>query len=94
MPFILECLDKPGQLELRLKNRPDHLAYVERHLAHVVVAGPIMAEDGQTPVGSLLILDLPDRRAVEAFAAEDPYAKAGLFETVTIRPWRRVFPKD
>jgi hypothetical protein len=93
MPYILECLDKPGSLELRLANRPAHLDYVERHVQHVVVAGPIMAADETTPIGSLLILNLPDRASVEAFAAEDPYAKAGLFGSVTIRPWRLVFPK-
>ena len=45
------------------------------------------------PPDLLLILDLPDRAAADAFAAGDPYAKAGLFESVTIHPWRKVFPK-
>jgi len=93
MPYILECLDKPGHLDLRLKVRPDHLAYLEDRIAQVIVAGPILAEDGTTPVGSLLIVDAPDRAAAEAFAAADPYVKAGLFGQVSIRPWRKVFPQ-
>lgn len=92
MAFILECLDRPDSLPLRLANRPAHLAYIEAHLDLVIVAGPILADDGTTPVGSLLILADDSRDAVEAFAAADPYAKAGLFATVTIRPWRKVFP--
>ena len=44
-------------------------------------------------IGSLLILDLADRKAAEEFAADDPYGKAGLFESVTIHPWRKVLPK-
>ena len=44
-------------------------------------------------VGSLLILDLADQAAADAFAAGDPYARAGLFESVTIHPWRKVLPK-
>ena len=92
MAFILECLDRPDSLPLRLANRPAHLAYIEAHLDRVIVAGPILADDGTTPIGSLLILADDSRDAVEAFAAADPYAKAGLFATVTIRPWRKVFP--
>lgn len=92
MAFILECLDKPGSLGVRQATRPDHLAYVEANIARVVVAGPIFADDGTTPIGSLLILDMDSRAEVEAFAAADPYTKAGLFDTVTIRPWRKVFP--
>ena len=42
------------------------------------------------PAGSLVVLDVPDRAAAEAWAAADPYAKAGLFAAVTIRPWNRV----
>jgi hypothetical protein len=39
-------------------------------------------------VGSLLIMDFADRAAAEAFAADDPYRKAGVFEGVDILPWR------
>lgn len=92
MAFILECLDKPGSLDLRMANRPAHLGYIEGQIDKVVVAGPIFAEDGKTPIGSLLIMDFDTKAEAEAFAAEDPYAKAGLFGSVTIRPWRKVFP--
>lgn len=44
-------------------------------------------------IGSLLVLDFPDRKAAEVFAANDPYAKAGLFQSVTITPFRKVFPQ-
>ncbi|WP_119679305.1 YciI family protein [Indioceanicola profundi] len=92
MAFIIECLDKPGSLDIRLSTRPAHLAYIEARIDKVVVAGPIFAEDGSTPIGSLLIMNFDSKADAEAFAAEDPYAKAGLFASVTIRPWRKVFP--
>ncbi len=41
---------------------------------------------------SLLIMEFDDRGQVQAFAEGDPYAKAGLFESVTIRPFRKVLP--
>lgn len=44
-------------------------------------------------VGSLLVMEFADRKVAEGFAANDPYAKAGLFRSVTITPFRKVFPQ-
>ena len=41
--------------------------------------------------GSLLVVDFPSLADANAFAANDPYAKAGLFESVIIKPWKIVF---
>jgi hypothetical protein len=91
MHFILECIDKPDSLDLRMVTRPPHLEYLTGLSDKITIAGPILGEDGK-PVGSLLILDVADRAEAEAFAAGDPYAKAGLFASVTIRPFRKVLP--
>lgn len=91
MQFILECHDKQGALDLRLATRSAHLAYLDTQLDKILIAGPILGDDGK-PVGSLLIVDFPDAAAVQAFADADPYTKAGLFATVTIRPFRKVLP--
>ncbi len=93
MPFVLTCFDKANAGVIRAENRPAHLDHVRRWGARVVTAGPLLAEDEKTPVGSLFILDVPSRAEAERFAAEDPYAKAGLFQSVTIRAWRKVFPE-
>ena len=93
MHFVFHCTDKPDSAALRAANRPAHLAHLERHADAILAGGPLLGEDGTSAVGSLLILDLPDRAAAERFAADDPYAKAGLFAVVTITPWRQVYPK-
>lgn len=93
MLFALVCTDKPGAVEVRKDNRPRHLRFLERHSDQLVYAGPLIGEDGDTPAGSLIILDVPDRTAAEAFAQQDPYAEAGLFQSVCIKPTRRVYPK-
>lgn len=93
MHFVIHCTDRPGSAALRTANRPDHLAHLERHAAAILAAGPLLGADGASPVGSLLIMEFADRAAAEAFAAADPYAKAGLFAAVTITPWRRTYPK-
>lgn len=90
MLFSIVCADRPGQLELRMANRAAHLAYLNTQLAVIVEAGPLLDIEGKL-CGSQLIIDVADRVAAEAFAANDPYAKAGLFESVCVRPYRRVF---
>lgn len=90
--FAIHCIDKPLQQELRAATRPDHLAYLEAALGQVVVAGPLLDDEG-APIGSMLLMDFPDRRAAVAFAAEDPYAKAGLFQSVAVTAWRQVLPR-
>jgi uncharacterized protein len=55
-----------------------------------VLAGPTLAADGTTPTGSLIVLEAADLAAAEDAAAQDPYAAAGLFDRVTIEPFRLV----
>ena len=64
---------------------------MKRHRDSVFVAGPTLTQDGEGMNGSLMIVDFPDRAMVNAFATADPYAKAGLFESVIIKPWKMVF---
>jgi uncharacterized protein YciI len=90
MLFSLSCTDKPGSLDLRMSTRPTHLDYLNANVGKLVLGGPVLDADGK-PCGSLLVIDVADRAAAEAFAAGDPYAKAGLFESTVIRPFRAVF---
>lgn len=96
MHFVFYCKDKAGSEQVRIANRAAHLDYLEAHKAQLFCAGPLLAAGGSAGaamVGSLLVLDLADQQAADAFAAGDPYAKAGLFESVSIHPWRKVLPK-
>lgn len=87
MIFALICTDKPASLELRTTTRPAHIEYLKAHAAQIVHGGALLDAEGK-PGGSLLLVDMPDRAAVERFAANDPYAQAGLFESTVIRPLR------
>ena len=88
MYFAISCIDKAGALELRMANRPDHIDFLKANAAAVKFAGPYLSEDGEAMTGSLIILEIADRAAAEAFAEADPYAIAGLFESREIRPWK------
>jgi uncharacterized protein len=90
MLFSIACTDRPGSLELRLATRPAHIAYLTTYATTVALGGPLLDHEGR-PCGSLLLIDVEDRAAAEGFAAQDPYAKAGLFESTVIREFRVVF---
>jgi uncharacterized protein YciI len=92
MNFVLYCVDKADHGHVRAENRPAHIEYLKNNLERIVIAGPLTSEDGEAPIGSVLIIEAEDRAAAEAFAAGDPYAKAGLFESVTVTPFRKVLP--
>jgi uncharacterized protein YciI len=95
MYFIIHCTDKPSSANLRATNRPAHVKFLKRYRESIFVAGPTLSQDGEGMNGSLLIVDFPDRAGADAFAAADPYASAGLFESVVIKPWKMVFePKS
>jgi hypothetical protein len=85
--FILMCVDHPGGLARRMAAREAHLAYAREHLAMIKVAGPLLDEAGDM-AGSMFIIEAPDKAAVEAFSAADPYRLADVFERVDIKPWR------
>lgn len=88
MFYALMARDKAGALEVRKANRDAHLAYI-KDTGVVAQAGPLLDADGQM-CGSLVILDVADQAAADQWAEGDPYAKAGLFESVSISPWNRV----
>jgi uncharacterized protein YciI len=90
MLFAVTCLDKPNSLDLRLANRPAHLEYAKTQ--PLIIGGPLLSDDGERMIGSLLVVEAPDRKALDAILAADPYAKAGLFESVTVRRFKKVLP--
>ena len=88
MRVALICIDKPGHLHIRQENRPAHLEHINAS-GVVEMAGPFLTESGEM-AGSLVILNVPDLAAARDWAANDPYAKAGLFQSVDIREWKKV----
>lgn len=92
MYFALMCHDKPGALQVRMDTRPDHVAFLKDLDAKGIVkaAGPLL-DDDEKPCGSLIILELGSKKEAEEIAAQDPYAHAGLFEKVDIKPYTWIF---
>jgi uncharacterized protein len=88
MLIALICTDKQDALDTRKANRDAHLAYIAE-TGVVAMAGPLLNDAGDM-AGSLVILDVEDKTAAQSWAANDPYAKAGLFSDVRIQHWKKV----
>jgi uncharacterized protein YciI len=87
MFFVLHAFDKAGALETRLANYEAHKAFLADTAPHgvsMIMSGPLVADDGKTMIGSLMILEARDRAAVEAFNRADPFHSAGIWERVDI----------
>ncbi|MBN2751251.1 MAG: YciI family protein [Rhodospirillaceae bacterium] len=91
MLFAITCFDKPNALDVRLANRDAHLAFAKTQ--PITLGGPLLSDDGQSMIGSLLVIEAEDRATVDAILAADPYAKAGLFQSVAVHPFKHVLPQ-
>ncbi len=88
MRVALVCIDKPDHLHIRTANRAAHLDHIASS-GVVEMAGPFLSPEGAM-TGSLVILSVDTLAAAKAWAAADPYARAGLFAQVSIREWKKV----
>lgn len=92
MLYALICKDKPDHLQVRMDNRPAHVEFLKKLNAEGTLkfAGPFLNDD-EKPYGSLVVIEADNKMEAAKIGAEDPYAKAGLFESVRIRAWNWVF---
>jgi uncharacterized protein len=87
MLYALICNDKPASLDIRMANRPAHIEFLKELKENLKFAGPFLDGSGAMN-GSLLVIEAVDESAAKLIADADPYAKAGLFQSVIIRAWR------
>jgi uncharacterized protein len=99
MLYAIIAEDVPGALPRRLEARAAHLERLKALQAagRLLLAGPHPAIDSQDPgpagfTGSLIVAEFASREAAIAWATEDPYAVAGVYARVTVKPFRKVLP--
>ena len=88
MLIALFAHDRSGALDIRKANRDAHVAYL-KSTGVVSQAGPLLNGDGEM-CGSLVVLEVADMAAAQAWAKDDPYAKADLFAKVELIQWNKV----
>lgn len=93
MLFAFMLMDKPGAANLRQQMRPVHKAYLAEVQERIAFAGPLVADDATTMVGSLLVIDFPSREAAHAWLAQEPFVQAGMFASVTVQAFMKLWPQ-
>lgn len=93
MLFVFLLIDKPDHAALRQRVRPEHKAYLAGVADRMAFAGPLTHDDGQTMLGSLLVVDFPDREAAHAWLAQEPFTRAGLYASTTIHAFVNLWPQ-
>jgi uncharacterized protein YciI len=99
MLYAILSQDKPGSLERRLQARPAHLARLEalKNDARLILAGPHPAVDSPDPgsagfTGSLVVAEFDSLEAARTWADADPYVSADVYESVIVKPFKKVLP--
>ena len=99
MLYVIIGEDTPGTLEQRLAARPEHLARLQALQAegHLIIAGPCPAIDSPDPgpagfSGSIIIAEFASLVAAQAWAEADPYVAAGVYQKVTVKPFKKALP--
>lgn len=90
MEYFCYHRDRSGSLALREELLEAHWSYMDRYEKELIARGPTFADDGETPTGSVHIVDLPDPAAARAFAFDEPNYQAGAYRDVLVRRWRNV----
>ena len=99
MLYAIIASDIDNSLEKRLAARPAHLERLQKLLdeGRLILAGPHPLIDSEDPgeagfTGSLVVAEFTDLEEAEAWADDDPYSHAGVYESVIVKPFKKVFP--
>lgn len=99
MFYAILCVDVDDSLALRAETRPAHIARLQalEDQGRLLLAGPHPAIDGLDPgpagfTGSLIVAEFESLEDARAFADADPYVAAGVYQSVTVKPFKKVFP--
>jgi uncharacterized protein YciI len=91
MQFLLVAFDgtdrdAPGR---RMKVRPAHLENLARlkRKGEFILGGAILDDDGKM-IGSMIVYEFPDRRALDECLKSEPYITGGVWSKIDIRPYR------
>jgi len=99
MWYAITALDHPGSLQKRLAARPAHLQRLRdlQSQGRLLLAGPFPAIDAEDPGpagfdGSLIVAEFADLATAQDWADADPFAAAGVYREVSVRPFRKTLP--
>jgi uncharacterized protein YciI len=99
MLYVVIANDVPNSLELRKNARPAHVARLQvlQDEGRLILAGPCPAVEANDPglagfTGSIIVAEFANLISAQTWANDDPYLKAGVYQQVTVKPFKKTFP--
>lgn len=92
MQFALVAHDRPNSVARRLEIRPVHLKHLDSLGDKLLLAGPFLNDSGEG-VGSIVIIEAASLEEARTLFNRDPFVTEGLFDQVTIKPWKLTINK-
>lgn len=93
MLVCFHLVDAPGMTDKRAEIRPKHKDYLATKKDDMFCAGPLIADDGETAIGSLLVIDFPSIEAARAWISEEPFTKEGVYDMAKITIYNNLWPR-
>ncbi len=91
MHWLIKCRARSAIDELRVATLPAHTRFLDGYPEVTWYSGPLFTDDNKNAIGSLRLIEFPDRAAANAYINADPYTKAGIFESINIERWKPTF---
>jgi uncharacterized protein YciI len=92
--YAVICFDRPDSAALRDAHRAAHVAFLDANAARIVYGGPLKNTPGGPSTGALIVLDCATRAEAEAVIGADPFYRNGVYEIVSVRAFKQVFPRQ
>ena len=91
--YALLCFDRPDSAPLREQHRAAHQKFLDENSKKILFGGPLKNAPEGPSTGALIVVDCATRKDAEAFVAADPFYKGGVYESVAVRAFKKVFPQ-
>jgi uncharacterized protein YciI len=88
MHWLIKCRSKPNTDALRAATIAAHSKFLDGYPDVTWYSGPLFTDDNKNAIGSLRLIEFPDRKAAEAYIHADPYTRAGIFQSISVERWR------
>ena len=93
MLFAFHLIDRADAGDLRQRVRPEHKACLAQVAERIAFAGPLLADDGQAMLGSLLVIDFANRAEALAWLEHEPFTRAGLYGNTQVHAFSNLWPQ-
>ena len=91
--YAVICFDRPDSAALRGAHRAAHGEFLKANAARIVFGGPLKNAVEGPSTGALIVVDCATREETEAFIGADPFYTGGVYESVAVRAFKKVFPQ-